>query len=90
MIARFLLWLLVFMGAMWLWRRLQAALLAAGSPRPGGTARSTRSAGRMVRDRICETFILEQKALILEEGGETHYFCSSDCRDRYLARQAPR
>ena len=90
MIVRFLLWVLVFMGAMWLWRRLQAALLVTGSPRPGRTVRSARRAGRMVRDRVCETFIPETSALRLEKGGEVHYFCSSACRDRYLVRQTRR
>jgi YHS domain-containing protein len=44
----------------------------------------------MVRDRVCETFIPEKSALRLEEGGKIHYFCSSTCRDDYLARQTPR
>ena len=87
MIARLLLWLLVFMGVSWLWRRLQAAFGVAGSPRPGRSVRPARPAGRMVRDRICETFIPEESALRLGKGGEVHYFCSPSCRDRYLARQ---
>ncbi len=90
MIARLLLWVLVFMGAMWLWRLVKAVLLATGSSRPATTVHSTRSAGRMVRDRVCETFIPEKSALRLEKGGEIQYFCSSTCRDRFLARQTPR
>lgn len=85
MIVRFLLWVLVFMGAMWFWRRLQAALLVSGSPRPGEAVRTVRRGGRMVRDRVCETFIPEESALRLEAGGEIHHFCSTTCRDRFLA-----
>ena len=41
--------------------------------------------GRMVRDRICDTFIPESSALTLRHDGQTHYFCSTTCRDRFLA-----
>ena len=87
MIIRFLLWLLVFMGAMWLWRRVQALLVVTGAPRRGP---ASRSAGRMVRDRVCQTFIAEENALQLAEGSEVRYFCSPACRDRYLAQKDPR
>jgi len=38
----------------------------------------------MVRDRVCNTFIPESKALRLQIGGEEHFFCSEACRDRFL------
>jgi YHS domain-containing protein len=39
----------------------------------------------MVRDRVCNTFLPQSRALELEVGGERHYFCSESCRDRFLA-----
>jgi len=87
MIVRFLLWLLVCLGAMWLWRQIRTLLLIAGRP-PRDPV--TRASGRMVRDRVCQTFIAEETALQLREGEEVRYFCSPACRDRYLAQQTAR
>jgi YHS domain-containing protein len=43
-----------------------------------------RTAGqRMVRDRVCNTFLPRERALELEWDGETHYFCSERCRHRF-------
>jgi YHS domain-containing protein len=39
----------------------------------------------MVRDRVCNTFLPEEKALRVEEDGEEHFFCSEACRDRFRA-----
>ena len=39
----------------------------------------------LVRDRVCNTFIPRTRALTLEEGGRTHYFCSEECRSRHRA-----
>jgi YHS domain-containing protein len=39
----------------------------------------------MVRDRICGTHVPVDQALTLTDAGGTHYFCGSECRERYLA-----
>ena len=39
----------------------------------------------MVRDRVCNTFITEEKALRVQDGTEERFFCSEACRDRFLA-----
>jgi hypothetical protein len=44
----------------------------------------------MVRDRVCNTFLPQSRALELKVGDERHYFCSEGCRDRYLAEAGRR
>jgi YHS domain-containing protein len=39
----------------------------------------------MVRDPVCGTFLVRDRAVALSAGGTTHYFCSARCRDAYRA-----
>jgi len=46
-----------------------------------------RSKGELVemkKDQICGTFVPENQALTCHHQGELHYFCSKECRDRFL------
>ena len=38
----------------------------------------------MVQDPVCGTWIPVSQALTANRGGETFYFCSSECRDKFL------
>jgi YHS domain-containing protein len=38
---------------------------------------------QMVRDPVCGTFVVRERALRLTAGGEDHFFCSAACRDKY-------
>jgi YHS domain-containing protein len=42
----------------------------------------------MVRDPVCGTFVLPERAVVLVEGRRQVYFCSDACRDKYRARTA--
>ena len=44
----------------------------------------------LVRDRVCNTFVANDRALSATIRGETCYFCSATCRDAALAADAPR
>jgi len=46
---------------------------------------ATRSVA-MVRDPVCGTFVLPDRAVALVDGGERIYFCSDACRDTYIKR----
>ena len=61
--------------------------LVAGGHRAGKARQPRVEAvrGRMVRDRVCNTYLPREKALRLEAGDGEHFFCSEACRDRYLA-----
>lgn len=80
MIRRLLILLLAVVGIGWLLgRALRDGSQRRRAVKPG------RATGRMVRDRVCETFLPADLALSLARGGRTHYFCSASCRDRFLA-----
>lgn len=55
-----------------------------------GPARTTRAATRgpgpvpLVKDPVCGTYVVREKALTASAGGETIWFCSEDCRQRWL------
>jgi YHS domain-containing protein len=52
-----------------------------GGPRRG---RNVPSRGvQMVRDPVCGTFVLPDRALTLTDGRERVFFCSAACRDKY-------
>jgi YHS domain-containing protein len=56
-----------------------------------GPPSSTRTPARsvpMVRDPVCGTFLLPERAVTLLEGRRPVYFCSERCRDQYRARTA--
>ena len=42
----------------------------------------------MVRDPVCGTFVVPERALSLSVGREVLYFCSARCRDEYRNRPA--
>jgi YHS domain-containing protein len=47
--------------------------------RPGGAG------GALKRDPVCGMFIPESEAVTKQVRGETVYFCSGACRDKYAA-----
>jgi YHS domain-containing protein len=40
----------------------------------------------MVRDPVCGTFVLPERAVTLVDGRERLHFCSDACRDTYRGR----
>ena len=47
--------------------------------------RNAVSARRLVRDPICGVHVAEVLAIPLREGNEVVHFCSTACRDKYVA-----
>jgi YHS domain-containing protein len=41
---------------------------------------------QMMRDPVCGTFVIPERALSLSIGREVLYFCSPGCRDEYRKR----
>ena len=57
----------------------------------GGRPRGAGAPGhgvQMVRDPICGTFVLPDRALSIAGGHGRVFFCSESCRDTYRARTA--
>ena len=87
--GRLLLWILGACLLLW-WTGLLRPRRP--SPRPSAAAGSAPipSRGKMVRDRICNTFLPAGRALVARQDGEDHFFCSAACRDRFLAGETER
>jgi YHS domain-containing protein len=41
--------------------------------------------GELKRDPVCGTYVSEATAIRKLANGQTHYFCSSECRDKFRA-----
>lgn len=55
-----------------------------GSPSAGPKRRPPAQAGgELKRDPVCGTFIDAASSLKKTVGGETFYFCSTECRDKF-------
>jgi len=53
---------------------------------PRGAAKTPpRTASRMVRDRICNTFLPRSNALVERVGDDEHFFCSERCRRAFVS-----
>ncbi len=69
----------------WLLRRLLAAILGkTGSGKPGSSF--PKSSQKMVKDPVCGMYMDSRLAVRLEDSKEVLYFCSEDCRDKYLKK----
>lgn len=42
----------------------------------------------MKKDEVCGTFVPESQALTCHHQGELRYFCSEECRDKYLKQKS--
>jgi len=44
----------------------------------------------MVKDEVCNTYIAEDEAIKEIQNGRVYYFCSQECRQKFLsARKKP-
>ncbi len=79
-LLRFIIWVLV---ATWIGRKLFGWLFAAGQqPAPAPTGQA--GGRRLFRDPVCGTHVPAEISLKVDDSGQTHHFCSAQCRDRYL------
>jgi YHS domain-containing protein len=53
---------------------------------PSTTPPPARSGGKLYRDPVCGVYVSNDTAVAQNSGGETLYFCSPECRDKYRAR----
>jgi YHS domain-containing protein len=68
------------------WRLVDGIVegIRGGSPRVQVPTRGV----QMVRDPVCGTFVLPDRALTLVDGRARVFFCSDACRAKYQARTA--
>ena len=87
---RYLFWVAVATWTVSLLRRLVSQMGTAhpeaGSNRPVGVPNDAVNQ-KLVRDPVCGMHIAPALALHVNQGAEEVYFCSPECRDRYLGEQ---
>ena len=67
------------------WRLIDGLIEGVAGPRK---TKSQNPGMPMVRDPVCGTFVLPERALSLTVGRRQLFFCSPACRDTYRARTA--
>jgi YHS domain-containing protein len=89
-VFRFLFWLLVVSWSVVLLRRFAGWILrkaVSEMPRQEASADTVNIPGtsrRLVHDPVCGMHLAEVLAIPLRDQGELVYFCSAECRDKYL------
>jgi uncharacterized protein len=73
--------ILAFLVARALWRLLGGIIEGASGSRGGGHV--PQRGVQMVRDPVCGTFLIPDRAVTLVDGRTQVFFCSDACRDKY-------
>jgi YHS domain-containing protein len=55
------------------------------SPASGPARPTVQAGGELKKDPVCGTFISTATAIHKDVRGETYYFCSKTCRDKFKA-----
>lgn len=85
-----LLRLLIFLSAFWLFRRV-LLFFSRGSTNKAGAAfgkERTKPSNDTVKDPICGMYMDPRLAIRVENEDGLLYFCSEECRQRYLSSRA--
>ena len=56
--------------------------------RSGGDESSPHEDDVMIQDPVCGVYFPQSSAVVLNTDGEVLRFCSTECRDRYLAERS--
>jgi hypothetical protein len=83
---RLLIWLLLAyigyrLAKTWLGRKSARETRPVGQPQTGGAIDDV-----MIRDPLCGVYFPRRDGVCLQRGDQQLFFCSPECRDRYLAR----
>ena len=64
-----------------------SGLSSSTSPQAGASSSrppsSPPTGGELKKDPVCGTYVVRDRALTLDAGKQTQYFCSERCRDEY-------
>jgi YHS domain-containing protein len=72
-----------------IWRLLQGVMQGmAGEPAPRPGSSVPAQGVQMVKDPVCGTYVVPERAVSAVTGRRTVYFCSTACRDKYQAKTA--
>ena len=78
--------MLLLITALWFVQRLLGWMFGNVKRRPAARGQSAKSkSAKMVKDPVCGMYLDPRLALALERKEDTRYFCSEECRRKYLA-----
>ncbi|MBI4636880.1 MAG: hypothetical protein HY727_11075 [Candidatus Rokubacteria bacterium] len=52
---------------------------------PAAPRAAARSLDELVKDPVCQTYVVRSRALSRQDAGQTRYFCSAECAGRWAA-----
>jgi YHS domain-containing protein len=84
--ARFVLLLILTVVVARAFWRVVDGVVEGLAGRPGSTGVPDRGV-QMVRDPVCGTFVVPDRAVTITVGRQRLYFCSDSCCDKYRARR---
>ncbi len=58
-------------------------------PRDSGQARTMIKTDQIEKDPVCGMFVAREAAVVLETDKDAYYFCSEECRDKFLKESKP-
>jgi YHS domain-containing protein len=77
--------LLIFLGLLYLlYRSLKTLLTGSGRKPPVSGQTPDQIDDIMVQDPACGTYLPRNEAIKAKIGGRQHFFCSAECKQRYL------
>ena len=82
MLVRLLIWLIVGFLVYTVFQMIKQAMLKP----PGAPPEKTSRGEEMVHDPECGAYVPRSDAIKTQTKDKTRYFCSTDCRDKYLER----
>jgi YHS domain-containing protein len=84
-ILRFLFWVVIVSWSVSLLRRLVNNMGAGATDRQQPIDVPSDAVSRkLVRDPVCGMHLAEGLAIVSHSGGETVFFCSEECRNKYM------
>ena len=79
--------ILVLILVLWLLRRFLGNIL--GAPKgPGTKDKPQEVPNNMVKDPVCGMYMDSRLAVRLENRKESFYFCSEECKNKYIGKSA--
>ena len=87
----FLLFVLAMLMARGVWRVIDGVKDGLSGRAKGSQGGNVPARGiQMVRDPVCGTYVIPDRAVALADGPHRVFFCSTTCRDKYRARPSTR
>ena len=81
-------YIILFVVLILLYRSIKSRMFpAASSRRPVSSKAAAEIHDVMIKDPFCEVYFPKRNGVHLNFGGKDLYFCSNQCKDKYLAER---